>query len=579
MGRETPEPAEVSGRDDARQSRHLAPLDEQNERFVFLAEASSVLTASLDFEETVAAFADLVVPALADWASVSVVEPDGAIRRAAVAVTNPAKKPLADRLAEGYPTDPEAATGVAAVIRTGEAQVFEYVPEQLLVDTAHNDEYLAITLALGFRSAMLVPLVARGRVLGEITMVAAESGRTYTDADLAFAEELARRAGLALDNARLHQEVLRQRGRYEDLVNSVQAIVWEATPGEQRYDFVSHPAEQLLGYPLERWLHEEGFFWTMLHPDDRELVRLTEGAVRASGNSHAVEYRLFDADGNIHWMRDQLSVERDASGQARLLRGVMVDITEQHDREEALRSLAATLQSSLLPPQEPTIVGLDVAARYRPAERVPGTVGGDFYDVFPLGDGIAGAVVGDVCGKGVEAAALTALARYTLRSAALQSGDPAMALAQVNHVLLNDSSLGERFVTAVVAIVDRTAQPMSLTLGIAGHVPPFVVRETGQVEVLRAEGLPLGLFDDAHFDATTTGLGPFDSLVLVTDGLTEAQNASGDLFGEERVRGVLEGMAGERAGAIADALVDRVRSFTAGPLRDDAAILVLRVPA
>ncbi|MFP5327241.1 MAG: GAF domain-containing protein, partial [Acidimicrobiia bacterium] len=172
MGRETPQPA-GSDAHAARglPQRHLAPLDEQSERFVFLAEASSLLTSSLDFDETIQALADLVVPALGDWSSVSIVAPDGSIVRACVVVANPNKRPLAERLAEGYPTDPEATTGVAAVIRSGQAQLFEYVPEQVLVETAHNDEYLAITLALGFRSAMLLPLIARGRVIGEFTIV------------------------------------------------------------------------------------------------------------------------------------------------------------------------------------------------------------------------------------------------------------------------------------------------------------------------------------------------------------------------------------------------------------------------
>lgn len=538
-----------------------------------------MLTASLDFDETVRALADVVVPALADWSSVSIVEPEGGIRRAHVAVANTAKKPLGDRLAEGYPTDPGATTGVAAVIRTGESQLFEFVPEQVLVDTAHNDEYLAITMALGFRSAILVPLAAHGRVIGEITLVYGESGRTYTEADLAFAEEIARRAALALDNARLHQEVVRQRARYEDLVNSVRAIVWEATPGQAHYDFVSHPAVDLLGYPLERWLNEDGFFWTMLHPDDRDRVQEVEHAVTASGDTHVVEYRLFDTRGRIHWMRDQLSVERDEHGGAVLLRGVMIDITENHQREEALRSFATTLQSSLLPPQEPSVEGLEVAARYRPAERVAGTVGGDFYDVFPLGDGVAGAVVGDVSGKGVEAAALTALARYTLRSAAVHDAEPAAALTQVNHILVNDQSLGERFVTAALAVIDTSARPVTATLGLSGHVRPFVLREMGQVEVLQADGVPLGLFEDAHFTAVSATLNPKDCLVLVTDGVTEAASPAGDLFGEGRVRGVLEGVAGEAPSVIADALVERVRAFASAPLRDDAAILVLRVPA
>lgn len=581
MGPETPEAA---GRDQPTERRpvlhrHLAPLDEQNERFVFLAEASSAVTASLDYDETLQALADVVVPALADWCSVSVVDPDGSIRRVAVNVANTAKKPLADRLREGYPTDPGATTGVAQVIRTGESQLFERVPEQLLVETAHNDEYLAIQLALGFKSAMLIPLAARGRILGEITLVASESGRTFSNADLAFAEDLAQRAALAIDNARLHGEVLKQRARYEKLVNSVRAIVWEATPGSGRYDFVSHRVEDILGHPAGRWLTDDTLFWSSVHPDDIERVREMETEIHGGGEEHVLEFRVLDAFGAVHWMRNHVHVERDDQGSPALLRGVMVDVSEQHEREEALTNLAATLQASLLPPQQPDIPGLDVAARYAPAERGLAAVGGDFYDVFPVTEGVAGAIIGDVCGKGAEAAALTALARYTLRSSVVQTGEPAQTLAQVNRILVDETTLGERYATAVLVTVDLTANPRSGAVGVAGHVKPLVVRSSGQVEVLQADGMPLGLFEGASYVPSTVTLEAGDTIVLVTDGVTEARNSTGDLFGEDRVRGVLEGVAGEPAAVVADSLVERVRSFAGAPLRDDAAVLVLRVPA
>jgi PAS domain S-box-containing protein/excisionase family DNA binding protein len=176
-------------------------------RLEFLAEASRILATSLDYETTLTAVTDLAVPRLADWCAIDLISDEGSVRRLAVSHLEPAKVVWAQELRKQYPFDPDAPTGLARVIRTGEP---EFVPEitEAMVEAATSDPEVRdiILHKIGFSSMMIVPLVARGRRLGAITFVAAESKRRYDQADLAFAQDLAGRAALAVENARLYQE-------------------------------------------------------------------------------------------------------------------------------------------------------------------------------------------------------------------------------------------------------------------------------------------------------------------------------------------------------------------------------------
>jgi PAS domain S-box-containing protein len=172
----------------------------------FLAEAGEALSASLDYELTLASVARLVVPRLADWCSVYITEPDGRLRQLAVAHADPAKMAWAKELAGRYPPDPEAPSGVPAVVRTGEPELIPVITDEMISAAAQDPDHLSILGELGLCSAMTVPLVALGRTLGAITFVAAESSRRYTAADLELAVDLGRRAGLAVEHARLFRE-------------------------------------------------------------------------------------------------------------------------------------------------------------------------------------------------------------------------------------------------------------------------------------------------------------------------------------------------------------------------------------
>ena len=173
---------------------------------MFLAEASDLLSQSLDYQETLQRLAVLVVPRLADWCSVAIREDDGSIHNVAVAHSDPEKVALVRELERQYPTDPAAPTGAAAVIRTGRTEFLPEIPDDLLVAAAPDETVLGIFRDLGLRSVITAPLTARGRTFGAISLVIAESGRSYTAADVELLEDLAHRAALAIDNARLFHE-------------------------------------------------------------------------------------------------------------------------------------------------------------------------------------------------------------------------------------------------------------------------------------------------------------------------------------------------------------------------------------
>ena len=172
----------------------------------FIAEATAILASSLDYRSTIANAVRLMVPRLADWCTVDVLGDDGTLSHLAVAHADPSKLAWAKELEERYPPNPNASTGATNVVKTGKVEFVPHIPEELLTTGARDAEHLRIIRELGLKSYMCLPLIARGRILGAITLIAAESGRSYDEADLAMAEDFARRAGVAIDNAMLYQE-------------------------------------------------------------------------------------------------------------------------------------------------------------------------------------------------------------------------------------------------------------------------------------------------------------------------------------------------------------------------------------
>ena len=203
-------------------SRLYAAEQTLRERMTFIAEASEVLTSSLDYNRTLRRVAQLAVPRLADWCAIDMVGPNGEIERLAVAHDDPEKVRWAYELQERYPPEPDAATGVPNVLRTGEPEFYPEMPQQLLDEAIGDDDELRrIIDELGIKSSICVPLMARGRTLGAVTLIAAETHPAYTQADFELALELARRAAVAVDNARLYREA--ERG-----ANAAQALAYVA---------------------------------------------------------------------------------------------------------------------------------------------------------------------------------------------------------------------------------------------------------------------------------------------------------------------------------------------------------------
>jgi serine phosphatase RsbU (regulator of sigma subunit) len=243
--------------------------------------------------------------------------------------------------------------------------------------------------------------------------------------------------------------------------------------------------------------------------------------------------------------------------------------------------VARTLQRSLLPPHLPEIPGVEIAARYHAAGE-GNEVGGDFYDVFRTGKDDWAIVIGDVCGKGADAAALTALARYTLRASAMQARKPSRVLGMLNDALVAEcatrDAMDQRFSTVAYARLRPTESGIRLTTTSGGHPVPLILRADGRLEAACKVGTLVGVLPDPTLSDQTTMLDPGDVIVFFTDGITEARGPAG-VFGEAGIRSLVSTCGGYSAHAIAERIERAVLDYQEGNLRDDVALMVLRVPA
>ncbi len=186
-----------------------ALTEAHGERLAFLAEASRILAKSLNYEHTLTRLAQLAVPELADWCAIHIITDDESVQRLSVAHVDENKVQWARELFERYPFNPDSPSGLAHVLRTGKSELFVDIPDAMLVEAADDAEHLELLRTVGLTSAMIVPLLARGRTLGAMTFVTAESRRHYGLADLEFVQDLARRTAVSVDNARLYHEAQR----------------------------------------------------------------------------------------------------------------------------------------------------------------------------------------------------------------------------------------------------------------------------------------------------------------------------------------------------------------------------------
>ncbi|MBW4678548.1 MAG: PAS domain S-box protein [Microcoleus vaginatus WJT46-NPBG5] len=310
----------------------------------FLSEASTLLASSLDYETTLSRVARLAVPTLADYCVVDIAETNEVFRRVAVVHPNPIKEQLVRDIEQRYPTGPNGENPIARVLRTGESQLYPQMPDEVLVATALDAEHLEMLRSLAIKSYMSVPLIARGRVLGAISFATAESDRHYSAADLALAEDLARRAAVAIDNALLYREVQEAERRKDESLALLNALLESAPIGfafldrDLRFVRVNNCLAQMNGISISEHLNrtleeilpaKTASIATALH---RQVLQTGEPVLNLEVSGET----LSAPNQHRHWLASYYPI-RSGSGEI-LGTGVAVgDITELKRVEEALR--------------------------------------------------------------------------------------------------------------------------------------------------------------------------------------------------------------------------------------------------
>lgn len=299
----------------------------------FLADASAALAESLDYETTLQRVAELAVPRIADWCVVEIAAADGTLQIVAIAHVDPTKVALAREFRRRYPQDPNAPYGTAAAMHTGAPQLLSDIPDALLVAGAQDADHLALLRAIGLTSLMLVPLIARGKALGTITFVSSSPDRRYGPDDLAHAEELAHRAALAIDNARLYREAQASEERFRGLFNGTADAVL-VTDAEGRYVDANPAMSALVGYTHAELL-------TMRVGDlspDTEAAREHRAGVLRDGTWRG-EMELQRKDGSVIPVEGAITALRTPSGSFSI--ATWRDISgRKHAEEERQRFIA-----------------------------------------------------------------------------------------------------------------------------------------------------------------------------------------------------------------------------------------------
>ena len=326
---------------------------------------------------------------------------------------------------------------------------------------------------------------------------------------------------------------------------------------------------------------------TMERQDDTREHRGADAIIRAAGQrrraaqrrAQAAEYRELTAEDRRAAARDREQAAQERLDALSDREALAAEIERQRARHlQAVRhqhraqQLAETLQHSLTPPRLPCIAGLEVAVHHEPFALAE--VGGDFYDLFALTGDRAGFCLGDVCGKGAQAAAATALARYTMRTAAMLHQSPAAVLGDLNAALHAEGTEPTITCTAVYGQIDLGASTAPVTLAVGGHPAPLVVRADGRVEATPARGPILGAVHDPMFQTCELRLDVGDTLVVYSDGILDAA-IDGAPVDEQSISDVLSRPPHATATDLVGALLGSMRQIDRA-LRDDVAFIALR---
>jgi serine phosphatase RsbU (regulator of sigma subunit) len=474
-----------------------------------------------------------------------------------------------------------------------------------------------------------VPLTARGQRIGVMALSTSRrhSNRLLEEDDLRMVERVATRAALAIDNARLLEAEREARRRSDFLATAGHLLNGSLDPERALQDLADLAVPGLADWCTVHLRDDDGLLrgaalahadpakarWAseLSHrypPDEAGAIGL--GGVLRSGRPELVEeitdemlvaaavddehLALLREVGLTSYLSVPLVARGEAFGALSLLTGVesgrRLDAGDLALAEDlavraataidnarlyrAQREIADTLQRALLPPGLPDIPGVSVAAVYVPmGDGIQ--AGGDFYDLFECGERRWLMVVGDVCGKGPEAAALTSLARYTLRALASLDPDPAALLTRLNAEILTQRPGDARFLTACVCLVEERPGGLAVTIACAGHPPPLILKGDGVVEWSSARGTLLGVHLGIRLEAQAVVLEAGDRLVLYTDGLTEARDGDGHFLGEAGLAGAARALVDVPTDELAHTLTRRVTEWTEGTLRDDLAVLVI----
>lgn len=339
-----------------------------------------------------------------------------------------------------------------------------------------------------------------------------------------------------------------------------------------------------LGYTREQLLHRR--FVDLLTPGGR-IYHETHYApmLRIQGFVREIAVDVRRADGTRLPVLLNASTRPAPDGTPGLVRVAVFDATERRGYERELvrardaavaaearaADLARTLQRSFIPPVPPVVPDLDVAAVYHPAGGTE--VGGDFYDVFPAGPRGWAVTLGDVSGKGVDAAVVTSVARSTVQALTVLGHEPREVLQGLNEVLRQHAS--DKFCTIVLAHLLHEAGAWRVRLVVGGHPPPLLLRPGAEPAFVRASGPLVGVLAQVSHLEHELVLGPDDTLLLYTDGITEALGHAG-YFGEERLLQWARGHSSDRPSQVVESLLNDVLAFQGGRPRDDIAAVALR---
>jgi PAS domain S-box-containing protein len=387
----------------------------------------------------------------------------------------------------------------------------------------------------------------------------------------------------------LHQQTLAEMAagcerRLRRLIRGMNAILCEIDAVTGDFTFVSETAEAFLGYPIERW-NEEGFWKTIIHPDDYEAAMAPLRATETTHKSSQYTFRVTAADGSEVWLLNVMNAVRNADGDVATRHCVIVDATEQQSAHEALivelernRAIAEAMQYSILWRQPKKLFhGLTVAGIYEPAVG-DALVGGDFFDAFKLPDETIILAVGDVTGKGLKAASRTVEVTFALRAFAHEFIDPAETMSRLNRFICDfhydDGRVGNALIVLSLVVINPITG--ATRVASAGAERPFILRADGVVEEIAVSGLILGVDRDVKYEAVDSSFHLGDTLFMTTDGITEAR-CGGEFFGYERLIATARQAAGIGAPHdIGKAILNTAHDFSGGRITDDICLLVVR---